>query len=106
MWREARGLGHGPSSSRYGWCHRLGWGYHQWQWWLADFSWQWMFIQRRLRLMAEAHQPFSRQSKGKSLGHRWVVRLQVRADPQAVARLMGHRNTYLEPEASVVGSEV
>ena len=56
--------------------------------------------------MAEEHQPFSRQSKGKSLGHRWVVRLQVRADPQAVARLMGHRNTNLEPEASVMGSEV
>jgi len=56
--------------------------------------------------MAEAHQPFSRQSKGKSLGHRWVVRLQVRADPQAVARLMGHRNTNLEPEASVMGTEV
>lgn len=56
--------------------------------------------------MAEAHQPFSRQSQGKSLGHRWVVRLQVRADPQAVARLVRHRNAYLEPEAPVVGSEV
>ncbi|MCA0442414.1 MAG: hypothetical protein LCH71_18340 [Proteobacteria bacterium] len=73
---------------------------------MADFSWRWMFIQWRLRFMAEAHQPFSRQSQGKSLGHRWVVRLQVRADPQAVARLMRNRNAYLEPEAPVVGSEV